>query len=321
MVKLPGISKGTEEERKKELSGSLIADREYIFPLTTYVEPKSANLFVQVTDGDGHPVPDAYLTWTCSMGKVEDMSSAKTNELGIGAATYCCDEIGESTIGLKVTKDGYEPVQLSTKINAVRSSVILEVINTPANVGEILVNDESAGIGTARVNMLKPGICWVRWSDVEGYVTPEPTKVYLNPVYSVAPVVVEGLYRKADEKRDEVKLTVFTLITFDSETGIPNPIPGAEVVLSDGQKGIADASGKVQFNVKADAGSLRLKVAHPTVYGTEEEITVNVGKKDLTVNVDFGPWFGGEETIDVSREIDDELSEETKSVYQDDDSS
>jgi len=288
--------------------------------LTTYVEPRRANLFGQIADKEGVPVPDAYLTWTCTDGKIEDVSSAKTNEHGVAAAIYSCDQVGENTIAVKAIREDYEPIELSTKISVVNSSATLEVVNNLPDKGEIFVNDEPVGAGKARVTMAKPGICWVRWGDVEGYERPEPVKAYLNPTYSAAPVVVEGVYRKDDEKRDEVALTVFALITFDAHTGIPNPIPGAEIILGDGQRSLADLSGRAQFHVKADMGPLRVKVSHPTTYGTEEEIMVNVGKKDLVVNVDFGPWFGGEETIDVSREIDDELSQETTSVYEEDDS-
>jgi len=319
LVKIPSVFKLEKEKEKKALVGSLIADREHIYPLTTYADPRSATLFVHVTDKEGVPVPGAYLSWKCSMGSVEDVTEGRTNEMGIGAATYLSDEIGEATVTVKATKEGYEPAEMSTKVNVVRSSVVLQVVNTPADIGEIFVNDEPVGVGKVSMNVMRPGICWVRWGDVEGYIRPDPVKVYLNPTYSVAPVVVEGLYRRADEKRDRVKLTVFAMITFDADTGIPNPIPSAEVKLSDGQMAVADISGKAVFEVKADSGPLRIKVAHPTVYGTEEEIVVNVGKKDLTVNVDFGPWFGGEETIETVRETEEMFPSDKQSIYSEED--
>lgn len=287
------------------MKAKLSLDHQFIYTIDTYVEPRSAKITIQLTDKDSKPVPGAYLLWSCDKGKISDVSEARTDNFGGAFALFLSDAVGECNVTVKASKEGFEPCEASTKIDVVKSNVTLEIVNKPP-IGKIFVNDECIGTAKANQMILKPGIFRISWEEMAGYVCPEPAKVYVNPNYSVAPVVVEGVYRKADEKQDSVKLTVFVVITFDEQTGIPNPIPLAQVVLGDGQVGITDLSGKAEFNVKANGGLLKVKAIHPDVYGTENEVEVDVGNRDMTVNVDFGFWAGGEESIDVSRSDEEE---------------
>lgn len=317
----PAKVKPEEEQVKKQakkeepLKGTITTEQRQIYSMKTYLEPTFTYVFLQVLDKHDNPVPDAYIAWTTSRGSIDKNSDTKTQNGGVATATFSSYHLGESVITARVNKPGYKTLELSCNVEVVQNAITLEVLNTPY-IGDIFVNGQNTGKGSARQMITSPGIHYVTWGSVDGYVTPEPAKLYINPTYSTAPVVVEGVYRKADENPDQVNLTVFVCITYDEQTGVPNPLPKAKVVLGDGQEALADGSGKAVFAVQANSGPLSVRALHPETWGIEKEISVNVGKRDLCVNCDFGIAFGGEQTYDVSF-TEEELAQERKVRYDD----
>lgn len=304
-----------EPKKGETLKGTITAERKQIYSINTYVEPSFTYIFIQVLDKKDNSVPDAYVTWTASQGTIAKNSDTKTQEGGVASATFSSYSLGESVITARITKPGYKTMELSCKVEIIRNTVTLEILNSPA-VGDIFLDGQNIGTGSARQAITSPGIHYVTWGNVDVYVTPEPAKLYINPSYSTAPMIVEGIYRKADENPDEIKLTVFVCITYDEQTGVPNTLPGAKVILGDGQEALADFSGRAVFTVKARSGPLSVKALHPEWWRFEHEITVNVDSKDLCVNCDLGIAFGGEQTIDVSF-TEEELSKERTGTYDD----
>jgi len=291
---VPGESRPTPAERLRELTGTLVADYTKVFPVTSMLHPRASTLILRVKEKDGGaPVPDAYITWEVDRGRIANYSATKSNQSGFAYAVFSSEEPGLARVVARVAKPGYRTLELSTEIEVVKNVIPLEIVNEPP-VGEIFVNGQAVGVGRATVPITETGIYYVEWGDVEGYVKPEPVKVYANVTFSSLPIHVEGVYRRLGEATDRVKLTVYVLITYDDRSGIPNPLPNARVELGDGQVGYADATGRAVFWVKPRIGKLTVRAWHPDTWGVYHEIEVEIGDRDRTVNLDFGPFFGGE---------------------------
>jgi hypothetical protein len=291
---VPGDSRPSAAERLRELTGTLVADHRKVFLVTSMLQPRASTLILRVKERDGGAaVPDAYITWEVDRGRIANYSSTKSNESGFAFAVFSSEEPGVARVVARVAKAGYRPLELSTEIEVIKNVIPLEIVNEPP-VGEIFVNGEAVGVGRATVSITETGIYYVEWGDVEGYVKPDPVKVYANVTFSSLPIHVEGVYRRLGEAPDRVKLTVHVLITYDDRSGIPNPLPNAKVELSDGQVEYADGSGRAVFWVKPHSGRLTVRAWHPDTWGVYHEIEVEMGDRDRTVNLDFGPFFGGE---------------------------
>ncbi len=284
---------------KEEMIGALACERPEIYPITTYIEPRTTNLLLIVKDKQKRPIPDAFVTWTTSLGKIGHGASALTDSSGLASALFSSFDLGTCILTANVTKPGYKPLELKSEVNVIQNLLVVEIVNKP-EVGDVFVNGQRVGTGRARAVFSKPSICNVGWGEVDGFASPQPAKLYANPKLSTAPILVEGIYRPVQEKPEEVKLTIYALITMDEQSGIPNPLLKAKVVLGDGREGYTDQSGKVEFNVKAGSGSLRIEVFHPQAFGLSEFRDIKVEDRNLTINVDFGPWFGGEESVDFT---------------------
>ncbi len=285
---------------KYEMIGTMACEHDEIYPITTNLEPRTSHVFLVVLDHKKKtPVPDALITWTTSLGKIGPGASVKTDESGCASALFSSFEQGDCAVLAQVAKSGYKPLEVQGTVKVVTSLALVEIVNKPL-IGDIFINGQRIGTGQAKALFSKPTRCAVEWGKLEGYVPPEPAKIYVNPKFSIAPITLEGIYRKVNEKVENVKLTVFAVITADDQSGIPNPLPKARVTLEDGREGYADESGKVEFIVKANSGPVRVEVFHPEVQGLSEFRDVSFKDRDFTLNVDFGPWFGGEESVDFT---------------------
>jgi len=294
LIERPGSRDGLE------LTGKTVLDREQIHPLSSSIEPRVANVMLHVADKGGTAVSNAYVSWSTTLGRISESSATRTDELGWAWAGFLSESPGKAVITARVNKQGYRELELKTEVTVLKPGRVLRVSNTP-ELGDIFLDGTRIGNGKAEFYIPETGIYQVSWGGIDGYRMPEPVKVYSNNEYAASPVVIDGVYRKISELPDSVRLVVFVLITYDDRTGIPNPLPGAKVQLSDGQVGVADYSGGVEFKVKPNT-IIGVKAFHPNSWGVDHEIQVEIGSSDKHVNLDFGPWFGGEESTDSSVE-------------------
>lgn len=271
-----------------------------IYQADKYVEPRVATIFVKVLDGETNmSVEGARVVWESNIGFVDRATtSTQTDGSGIAKCIFYSFEMGKAVIKAQVMKEGFAPCEALAEIEVVKITTRLTIVNDPP-LGEIFLNGKKVGEKTAELLVSAPGIYVISWGDVEGYIAPDPVKIYINPDYSTEPMRVEGVYRRPGD-RDFVYLRVYTCITFDDMTGVPNPIPGCPVWLSDGQQAVTDQSGMAVFKVKANIGRLKITAKHPKLYENYQTAEVDVGEKDLHVNLDFGIFFGGEAVIGFS---------------------
>ncbi|MEM0440184.1 MAG: hypothetical protein QXF45_05535 [Candidatus Caldarchaeum sp.] len=267
-----------------------------IFPATKYVEPRVCNIVAVVTDEKGAPIEDCKVSYRCGMGVIDPHSYRTTDKNGLALASYYSFKTGRDIFVVKVEKEGFEPAEAEAVVEVVETATPVKIMNNIER-GEIFVNGEKIGVGKAEKIITVPGIYVISWGKVDGYETPEPVRLYVNPNFSVEPMTVEGKYVAQDEKREFVEVTVFVCITLDDHSGVPNPVPEALVFLSDGQSGVTDNAGFAKFKVKAGSGPLKIRAKHPRLYENYQEAEVNVGYKDLHVNLDFGIFFGGESVV------------------------
>lgn len=289
------MSSGGEKPLPK-LSVSVKVVNPQIFVATKYVDPRVSNLAVVVTDGEGLPVEGCGISYSCNTGVIDVHSDKTTDKNGLALASFYSYRTGKAVIKVKAEKQGYQPAEAEAEVDVVETATPLKIINNTGK-GAIFLNDEKIGDGVVEKMITAPGIYVVSWGELDGYETPSPMKLYINPNFSVEPVIVEGKYVPKEEKREFVEVTVFVCITFDDVTGIPNPVPDAPVFLSDGQSGITDRSGFAKFRVKAGHGPLKIRAKHPQLYEYYQEAEVNIGTKDVHVNLDFGIFFGGEAVV------------------------
>ncbi|MCX8200868.1 MAG: hypothetical protein N3H84_02030 [Candidatus Caldarchaeum sp.] len=267
-----------------------------IFPATKYVDPRVCNIVVVATDENGLPVEGCSVSYSCQIGQMDKHSYTTTDRNGLALASYYSYKTGKDVVKIKVTKDGYVPAEAEAEVEVVATATPLKVVNTPQK-GEIFLNGQKIGEGFAEYVISSPGIYFVSWGELEGYEPPSPVKLYINPDFSVEPVSIEGKYVSLNEKREFVDLSVFVCITFDDSSGVPNPVPDAPVTLGDGQTAVTDKSGFAKFKVKANYGPLKIRAKHPNLYEYYQEAEVNIGTKDVHVNLDFGIFFGGEAVV------------------------
>jgi len=282
------------QEKLKKIFLSVRVINEKIFCATKYTDPRVSNLVVIVSDENNLPIQGCEVEFTCGKGIVDRLSYTDKN--GLALSHYYSFKLGRDIIKVKARKEGYEPAEAEAQVEVIENATPLKVVNT-INSGYIFLNGEKIGEGKASVLILNPGIYTISWGDVDGYRTPNPIRIYINPNFSVEPVIIEGHYVQLNEKREYINLTVFVCITLDDTSGVPNPVSDAQVMLSDGQVGVTDRGGFARFKVKSGLGPLKIKAKHPNLYECYQEAEVNVEDKDLHVNLDFGMFFGGEAVV------------------------
>jgi hypothetical protein len=271
-----------------------------IYQADKYVEPRVAKIIIRVLDDEtNQPIENVGVSWQTNLGFIDRPTmSTVTDSDGIASCLFYSFERGKAHIRARLEKEGYLPTEVQADVEVVQAATKLVVVNRPS-VGEIFINGEKVGEGIAEMLISNPGIYVISWGNVEGYITPDPVKLYINPNYSVEPLRIEGIYQKPGE-RDYVYLRVFTCIILDDITGIPNPVPECPVMLSDGQQAVTDQSGIAVFKVKASSGLIKITAKHPKLYECYQTAEVEVKEKDIHVNLDFGIFFGGEAVVGVS---------------------
>ncbi|MCS6768848.1 MAG: hypothetical protein NZ570_00210 [Candidatus Caldarchaeum sp.] len=284
------------EKPLPRLSASVKVVNPKIYQATKHVEPRVSNLVIVAIDENGSPIEGCHVSYDCKFGVIDPHSYKTTDGNGLALASYYSHRTGKEAIKIKVEKEGFTPAEALAEVEVVETATLLKITNAP-NKGEIFINGQKVGEGKAELVVTTPGIYVVSWGNLDGYEPPSPMKLYINPNFSVEPMSVEGKYVPIEEKREYVEVSVFVCITFDDASGIPNPVPDAPVFLSDGQSGVADKSGLAKFRVKANSGPLKIRAKHPNLYEYYQEAEVNIGTKDVHVNLDFGIFFGGEAVV------------------------
>lgn len=285
-----------KREEPRQLNVSVKVLNPQIFQATKFVDPRFTNIVIVAMDETGHPVEGCKVNYSCELGVVDTNSYRETDKNGLALATYYSFRVGKDVLKISLEKPGFLPTFAEAPVEVVETATPLKVVNNIGK-GGILLNGERIGEGSVEKVVKQPGIYVIGWEQVDGYETPEPVKLYINPNFSVEPITVEGKYVAKEEKREYVELTVHVCITLDDHSGIPNPVPDAQVFLSDGQTGITDKSGFARFKVKANSGLLKIKAKHPQLYECYQEAEINIGNKDRHINLDFGIFFGGEAVV------------------------
>jgi hypothetical protein len=271
-----------------------------VYQADKYVEPRVATVFIRAVDSEtNQPIENVRVSWQTNLGFIDrPTTSTTTDSNGIARCIFYSFDKGKAQIRARLEKEGYLPTETQAEVEVVQTATKLVVVNQPS-VGEIFLNGRKVGEGSVEMMISTPGIYILSWGDVEGYIAPEPVKLYINPNYSVEPLKIEGLYQRPGE-RDYIYLRVFTCITFDDMTGVPNPVPECPVMLSDGQQAVTDQSGIAVFKVKANSGPLKITAKHPKLYEYYQTAEVEVKERDIHVNLDFGIFFGGEAVVGFS---------------------
>ncbi|MEM4287694.1 MAG: hypothetical protein QXV97_02665 [Candidatus Caldarchaeum sp.] len=289
--------KNANVEKPKQIKLKVELSKPVVYAANTYVEPRVCTISVAAVDADsGAPLPDCNIAWKTSDGVIDIRSSTQTGPDGKAYGYFYSFSPCKAKVRISAAKQGYLLGEAETEIEVVETSVRVKVVNEPA-LGEIYLEGKKMGDGSAELMITKPGIYVVSWGAVEGYLTPDPVKLYVNPNFSTEPMEIRGRYIPRDGKREFVEVRVFVCITLDDVTGVPNPVPNAVVYLSDGQTGVADSSGMAVFKVRAGHGPLTIKAKHPQLYECYQVAEVNIGEKDVHVNLDFGIFFGGEAVV------------------------
>lgn len=289
--------KNTAAEKLKQIKLKVGLSKPVVYTANKYVEPRVCTISVAAEDADsGVPLSDCNIGWKASTGVIDIRSSLQTGPDGKAYGYFYSFNPGKAKIKISASKEGYLPGEVETEVDVVEISVVVKVVNEPV-FGEIYLDGKKVGDGSAEVMITKPGIYVVSWGTVDGYVAPEPVRLYVNPNFSTEPMEIRGRYTQRESKREFVEVRVFACITLDDVTGVPNPVPNAIVYLSDGQTGVADSSGMAVFKVRAGLGPLTIKAKHPQLYECYQVAEVNIGEKDVHVNLDFGIFFGGEAVV------------------------